>query len=119
MRKFIVSLLAAAVMAMPAAGKTPKKVKTNENSNPFLTEYTTKYKIPPFEKIKYEHYIPALEQGIAQHNQEIEMIANARQTPTFENTVLALDNSGEIYNKVCAVFVALNESDATPEMHGL
>lgn len=116
MRKFIVSLLAAAVLAMPAAGKTPKKVKTNENGNPFLTEYTTKYKIPPFEKIKYEHYIPALEQGIALHNQEIEMIANARQTPTFENTVLALDNSGEVYNKVCAVFMALNESDATPEM---
>lgn len=116
MRKFIVSLLAAAVLAMPSAGKTPKKVKTNENGNPFLTEYTTKYKIPPFEKIKYEHYIPALEQGIALHNQEIEMIANARQTPTFENTVLALDNSGEVYNKVCAVFMALNESDATPEM---
>lgn len=116
MRKFIVSLLAAAVLAMPAAGKTPKKVKTNENGNPFLTEYTTKYKIPPFEKIKYEHYIPALEQGIALHNQEIEMIANARQTPTFVNTVLALDNSGEVYNKVCAVFMALNESDATPEM---
>ena len=96
MRKTIVSLLAIAVLALPAAGKTPKKVKTNDNGNPFLTEYTTKYKIPPFEKIKYEHYLPALEQGIAQHNQEIEMIAYARQTPTFENTVPALDNSGEI-----------------------
>ncbi|MBR5117378.1 MAG: M3 family metallopeptidase [Muribaculaceae bacterium] len=116
MRKFIVSLLAIAVLALPAAGKTPKKVKTNENGNPFLTEYPNKYKIPPFEKIKYEHYLPALEQGIAQHNEEIKMIAEARQTPTFQNTVLALDNSGEVYNKVCAVFVALNESDATPEM---
>ena len=116
MRKTIVSLLAIAVLALPAAGKTPKKVKTAENVNPFMTEYTTKYKIPPFESIKYEHYMPALEEGIAQHNKEIEMIANARQTPTFENTVLALDNSGKLYNKVCAVFVALNESDATPEM---
>ena len=116
MRKTIVSLLAVAVMALPAAGKTPKKVKTAENVNPFMTEYTTKYQIPPFETIKYEHYMPALEEGIAQHNKEIEMIANARQTPTFENTVLALDNSGKLYNKVCAVFVALNESDATPEM---
>ena len=116
MRKTIVSLLAIAVLALPAAGKTPKKVKTAENVNPFMTEYTTKYQIPPFESIKYEHYMPALEEGIAQHNKEIEMIANARQTPTFENTVLALDNSGKLYNKVCAVFVALNESDATPEM---
>ena len=116
MRKTIVSLLAIAVLALPAAGKTPKKVKTESNVNPFMTEYTTKYQIPPFESIKYEHYMPALEEGIAQHNKEIEMIANARQTPTFENTVLALDNSGKLYNKVCAVFVALNESDATPEM---
>jgi peptidyl-dipeptidase Dcp len=116
MRKTIISLLAIAVMALPAAGKTPKKVKTAENVNPFMTEYTTKYQIPPFESIKYEHYMPALEEGIAQHNKEIAMIAEARQTPTFENTVLALDNSGKLYNKVCAVFVALNESDATPEM---
>ena len=119
MRKTIVSLLAIACLALPAAGKTPKKVKTETNVNPFMTEYTTKYQIPPFEQIKYEHYLPALEEGIAQHNKEIEMIANARQTPTFENTVLALDNSGKLYNKVCAVFVALNESDATPEMQDL
>ena len=115
MRKTIYFLLAIAVLALPAAGKKPKSVNET-NENPFLTEYTTKYKIPPFDKIKYEHYLPALEQGIAQHNQEIEMIANARQTPTFENTVLALDNSGEVFNKVCLVFMALNESDATPEM---
>ena len=54
MRKTIVSLLAIAVLALPAAGKTPKKVKTAENVNPFMTEYTTKYQIPPFETIKYE-----------------------------------------------------------------
>ena len=119
MRKTIFMLLAIAVMAMPAAGKKVKKVKAESNVNPFMTEYTTKYKIPPFEQIKYEHYLPALEEGIAQHNREIEAIAGARQTPTFENTVLALDNSGELYNKVCAVFVALNESDATPEMQAI
>ncbi len=116
MRKTLISLLALICLALPAVGKTPKKVKTTENVNPFMTEYTTKYKIPPFESIKYEHYMPALEEGIAQHNKEIEMIAYARQTPTFENTVLALDNSGMLYNRVCAVFGALNESDATPEM---
>ena len=94
-------------------------MKAAENVNPFLTEYATKYKIPPFEQIKYEHYLPALEEGIKKHNEEIELIAYARQTPTFQNTILALDNSGELYNKVCAVFVALNESDATPEMQEL
>lgn len=116
MRKYLVSLLALMCLAVPAVGKSPKKVKTENNGNPFMTEYKNMYKIPPFESIKYEHYMPALEKGIAQHNQEIEMIANARQTPTFENTILALDNSGELFNKVYAVFGALNESDATAEM---
>ena len=116
MRKIILSLLTLAVMALPAVGKTPKKVKTAANGNPFLTEYTTKYKIPPFESIKYEHYMEALEKGIAQHNQEIEAIISNPASPNFENTILALDNSGEIYHKVAFVFMALSESDATPEM---
>lgn len=115
MRKIILSLLALAVMALSAVGKTPKKVKT-ANENPFLTEYTTKYRIPPFESIKYEHYMEALEKGIAQHNQEIEAIISNPASPNFENTILALDNSGEIYHKVAFVFMALSESDATPEM---
>ena len=116
MRKIILSLLTLAVMALPAVGKTPKKVKTAANGNPFLTEYTTKYKIPPFESIKYEHYMEALEKGIAQHNQEIEAIISNPASPNFENTILALDNSGAIYHKVAFVFMALSESDATPEM---
>ena len=116
MRKQLIFLLASACLAMPAIGKTPKKVKTDSNQNPFLTAYTTKYKIPPFEKIKYEHYMPALEQGIAQHNREIEDIINNPAPANFENTVLALDNSGEVFNKVAMVFMALSESDATEQM---
>ena len=116
MRKYFVSLLALACLAIPAVGKNPKKVKTESSGNPFMTEYTTKYKIPPFEKIKYEHYMPALEEGIKQHNKEIDDIANATQPANFDNTVLALNNSGRLFNKVVAVFGALNESDATPEM---
>lgn len=116
MRKYFVSLLVLACLAIPAVGKNPKKVKIESSGNPFMTEYTTKYKIPPFEKIKYEHYMPALEEGIKQHNKEIDDIANATQPANFDNTVLALDNSGRLFNKVVAVFGALNESDATPEM---
>ena len=116
MRKYFVSLLTLACLAIPAVGKNPKKVKPESSGNPFMTEYTTKYKIPPFEKIKYEHYMPALEEGIKQHNKEIDDIANATQPANFDNTVLALDNSGRLFNKVVAVFGALNESDATPEM---
>ena len=53
MRKTIFLLLAIAVLALPAAGKKPKSVNET-NENPFLTEYKTKYNIPPFDKIKYE-----------------------------------------------------------------
>ncbi len=87
--------------------------------NPFLADYTTQYGIPPFDQIKYEHYLPALEKGIAEQNAEIEAIIANPATPDFENTILALDNSGQLLNKVAYVFFALSESDNTPEMQEL
>lgn len=109
-------MLAVCCLAMPAAGAKKKTVK---QQNPFLAPYTTQYGIPPFEEIKIEHYIPALEEGIKQHNEEINAIVVNRARPNFENTVLALDMSGDVFNKVNFVFMALNESDATPEMQAL
>lgn len=87
--------------------------------NPFLADYTTEFEIPPFEQIKYEHYLPAVKEGIAQQNAEIEAIIANPATPDFENTILALDNSGQLLNKVAYVFFALSESDNTPEMQEL
>lgn len=109
-------MLAVCCLSMPAAGAKKKTVK---QQNPFLAPYTTQYGIPPFEEIKIEHYIPALEEGIKQHNEEINAIVVNRARPNFENTVLALDMSGDVFNKVNFVFMALNESDATPEMQAL
>lgn len=87
--------------------------------NPFLAEYSTPYEIPPFEQIKYEHYLPAVKEGIAQQNAEIDSIIANPAVPDFENTILALDNSGQLLNKVAYVFFALSESDNTPEMQAL
>ncbi len=116
--KRIVSLaVIVACFTLLATGAKKKNVKANEN--PFLAPYATKYEIPPFEKIKLSHYLPALQAGIEQQNKEIADIVNNPATPTFENTVLALDNSGEILSKVGGVFFALSESDATPEMQEL
>ncbi|MGN0212290.1 MAG: M3 family metallopeptidase [Muribaculaceae bacterium] len=84
--------------------------------NPFMEAYTTKYEIPPFSKIKYEHYIPAMKAGIEERKQEIWAIVSNRAMPDFDNTILALDNSGALLNKVCFVYYALSESDNTPEM---
>ena len=109
-------IVAAACMAL-TAGAAPKK--DAKQGNPFLTEYKTKYQIPPFESIKLEHYKPALLAGIEQQNAEIQQIIDNKQAANFDNTILAIDNSGKVFNKVCAVFYALSESDATPEMQAL
>ena len=118
MNKFLLSTLTLACIALGASGATKKNVK-QQNSNPFLAAYTTKYEIPPFDKIRYEHYLPALKAGIEQQNNQIAAIINNPEAPNFENTILALDNSGEILNKVQWVFFALVESDNTPQMHEL
>lgn len=116
MKKALLTVIAVGCLSMVAYGANKKKVK---QKNPFLTEYKTPYGIPPFEKISYDDYLPALKAGIEQQNAEIAAIVSSKQSPTFDNTVLALDNSGEILNKVGSVFFALSESDATPEMQKL
>lgn len=72
--------------------------------NPLLTEWDTPYNIPPFEKIKAEHFMPAYLEAIKRHNAEIDAIVNNPEKPTFENTILPYDNSGELLVKVSAVF---------------
>ena len=118
MNRVLLTLTALACITLAASGASKKNVK-KQSTNPFLTAYTTRYEIPPFEKIRYEHYLPALQAGIDQQNAQIAAIVNNQEQPTFENTVLALDNCGEILNKVQYVFFALVESDNTDEMHAL
>ncbi|MCM1517997.1 MAG: M3 family metallopeptidase [Pseudoflavonifractor sp.] len=84
--------------------------------NPFVEPYNTPFDIPPFEEIEYEDYLPAITAGIERQRQEVAAIVNNKQTPTFENTILALDNSGELLEKAMIVFSALDESMSSPEM---
>ena len=116
MRRTLLSVIAMCGLLLPVCGANKKNVK---HQNPFLAPYTTKYGIPPFEKITYADYLPAVEAGIKQQNEEINEIVVNRARADFDNTVLALDNCGEILNKVSYVFYALSESDATPEMQKL
>ena len=71
-----------------------------DTDNPFLTEFQTPYGTPDFDRIKVEHYEPAFLKGIEQQNQEIKAIVENAEAPTFENTIVALDNSGEILARV-------------------
>ena len=68
--------------------------------NPFLTDWNTPYGIPPFQEIQVDNYIPAIQAGIEQQKKEIEDIVNNQDAPTFDNTILPLELSGEILRKV-------------------
>ncbi|MDD4609744.1 MAG: M3 family metallopeptidase [Bacteroidaceae bacterium] len=78
--------------------------------NPFFSEFSTKFGAPPFDKIKFEDYEPAFMKGFEQQNEEINAIVNAKEEPTFQNTIEALDNSGEILNRVGGVFNSITEA---------
>lgn len=90
-----------------------------DTDNPFLTEFQTPYGTPDFDRIKVEHYEPAFLKGIEQQNQEIKAIVENAEAPTFENTIVALDNSGEILARVSGVFFALTEADTNDELMAL
>ena len=90
-----------------------------DTSNPFLSEFETPYGTPDFDRIKVEHYEPAFLKGIKQQNEEIKAIVENPDEPSFENTIVALDNSGEILARVSGVFFALTEADTNDEMMAL
>ena len=90
--------------------------KENLTSNPFLTEFQTPYATPDFDRIQFEHYEPAFLKGIEQQNEEIQSIVQNTEAPTFENTVVALDNSGELLARVSGVFFALTEADTNDSL---
>ncbi len=84
--------------------------------NPFLTEWNTPYGIPPFDQFQIEDYIPAIEAGISQQEKEIKAITDNPDAPTFENTILPLELSGDILSKVSGVLYNITETDQTPEL---
>ena len=84
--------------------------------NPFLTEWDTPYGIPPFDEIQVDDYIPAIKEGIAQQQKEIDAITSNPEAPTFENTIAPYEESGEILAKVAGVLYNITETDRTDEL---
>lgn len=99
------------IMSLAACQK--KKVET---ANPFFEEWTTPYGVPPFDRIRPEHFLPAFERGMSLHNAEIDAIVGTSDEPTFENTIAAYDASGRMLQRTSLIFEMLAASDATPEM---
>ena len=96
-----------------------KKEGKDLSQNPFLQEWNTPYGVPPFDKISESDYLPAFEEGMKQQMEEINAIIENSEEPTFENTVLALENSGKLLNNVSAVFFNLAECMNSPEMEAI
>lgn len=94
-------------------------IHLKEMKNPFLEEFKTPNNLPPFDLIQNEHYEPAFKEGIAQQNKEIKAIVNNKEKPTFENTVLALDESGEILSRTSSVFGAIRGAQSDEEIEAI
>ncbi len=99
-----------------SAGTNLNCKKTN---NPLLKDFKTPYGVPPFEKIKYYHYLPAVECAVYENKKEILDIANNPEKPSFKNTIAALDRSGKLLRRVTNIFynqLSANTSDNLQEV---
>src|ERR1039457_5498933 len=98
---------------------SPVQTTAKGTDNPFLKEWKTPFKTPPFNEIKLEHYLPAFEEGIKQQRAEIDVIINSKERPNFKNTIDALEKSGSLLTKTNRVFFALNSANSNDEMQKL
>ena len=110
------AMMALSVITLASCTSKPEQKTEVDSPNPFLTEYTTPFQVPPFDQIKNEHYMPAFEAGIAEQQAEVEAIVDNAEPASFENTILPFDKSGKILSRVSNVFFNLNECLTNDEM---
>ena len=100
---------------MGSAGQESGSVR----DNPFFSPYGTPFNTPPFDRIRNEHFLPAIKEGIRRHDAEIDAIVNNPETPTLANTVGALDAGGLFLAEAYAVFGAMQGANTSPEIQGI
>jgi peptidyl-dipeptidase Dcp len=101
---------------MIVLGAVTARSGSASTANPFFKEFTTPFKTPPFNEIKYEHYLPAIEEGIRQENEEIAAIVAQKEPPTFANTIEALERCGKLLASVNNVFQGLLSAQSNDQM---
>ena len=127
--KNITSVLLISSLAMNTACTTMKNAEAQSTeipapdaslaTNPFMKKSSLQYQAPEFDKIKDEHFKPAFDYGMKVQLAEIEKIANNTEAPTFENTILALETSGEVLKRAQIVFYNLTGSNTNPALQKL
>lgn len=90
-----------------------------QTMNPFFQPYDTPFNVPPFDKIRNEHFKPAILEGIKKHEAEINLIANNTGAPTFDNTILAMENAGELLSEVNRVFGNYNSANTNDGLQAI
>jgi len=85
-------------------------------ANPFFTDWKTPFGVPPFADIREEHFLPAIQEGIARQKAEVAVITGSRELPTFANTLVALDQSGQFLERVGSVFSNLVGAETGPKL---
>ena len=119
--KIIIGLLSCILFMGGCTVPTPKTITVESTTvsteqNPFYTESSLYMKYPEFDKIKNKHYTPAFEKGMADHMAEMETIANHNVNPTFNNTIMAMETSGTLLDRVSTVFFSLISANTNDEM---
>ena len=111
MGKFIATgILAVGSINMPATAANGEFGP----SNPFYAASSLPYQAPPFDKIKDTDYQPAIDAGMAEQRKEVRAIADDPAPPTFENTLVALEKSGQLFNRVMLVFNGVTGANLSP-----
>ena len=111
------ALIMSAMTAMAATSTQPLvEMPESLKGNPLVEEWDTPYQTPPFSEIEYAHYEPAIDYAIELNRAEIEAIVNNPEAPTFENTIVAMEQSGKLLNRATGVFFVLNGAVTSPEM---
>ena len=113
-------MTAAGLALAIAIGNVPTTAAQEEMAdNPFFAESPLPHQLPPFDRIDDAHYAPAFERGMADQIAEIEAIAGTSEPPTFENTIVALERSGQLLNRVAATFFALSSADTNDAINAI
>ncbi|MCD2517955.1 M3 family metallopeptidase [Massilia sp. G4R7] len=110
---------ASAASTLAAAAPTLAPASMLEASNPFAKESILPFHYPAWDKIRNEHFAPAFEEAMRQEALEIEKIANNKAAPTFENTIVAMERSGQLMNRVSTAFGTLKGSYTNPTLQAL
>ncbi len=104
-------ILSASVCMILMLTNCKQEVKITDN--PLLSEFETPYGVPPLDKIKPQHFLPAFEYAVEMHNKEIDSIISNEEAPSFENTVVALDRSGRKVRDIGYIFFGLKSANGT------